>query len=683
MMLHAVPVTHVTGVGLAKQKCLADLGIQTVHDLLHHFPFRYEDRRAKPLEMFDPQARVTVQAVVEGEARVRWQGKKSVCSVALRIDQRHRVTGVWFNQPYLKAKLSDGRLLTVSGKYDAERNTLVASLTEFGAVSNRIGHSEWEPVYRVVRGISASQLHTVVQQAWSQFGQQLEELLPHELVQKYRLCSHQQAVYSMHMPVGEDSLRQAHRRLAFEEFFLFQLQLQWFRAQRDQQQSGIARRIPSDSFGRYRESLPYPLTAAQENACQTITMDLSSASPMQRLLQGDVGSGKTWVAFWGAYATWASGAQSAFMAPTEILAEQHYREAVRRLQPLGMKVALLTGSTPDKQRRATLASVADGTVQLLVGTHALLTDDVAFSNLGLVITDEQHRFGVSQRSVLRAKGCQPDVLFLSATPIPRTLALAVYGDMDVSILNELPKGRKPIHTSWLTLAQEEQVIRAVRRELTAGRQAYVVAPLVEESDGMADVTSATELEARLRDQFAGFTVALLHGRMPAKDKDTVMQQFIRGEVHLLVSTTVIEVGIDVPRASVMAIYHAERFGLAQLHQLRGRVGRGTYNSYCILLSDAKNDVARQRLQTLVDTNDGFVIAEKDLELRGPGEFLGIRQSGLPEFSVGDLAKDFKVMEVARDEALSLVRNRDFWLLPPYEKLRNAIRKVPIGSYFKD
>lgn len=682
-MLHTVPVTHITGVGLSKQRGLADLGLHTVYDVLHHFPFRYEDKRAKPLEAFQDGGRVTVQAVVEGNASVRWQGKRSICSAVLRVDQRHRVTGMWFNQHYLKAKLLDGRILTISGKYDPQRNTLVASQTDFGAAGQRTGRGEREPVYSVVRGISSEQLHTVIMQAWSQFGSDLEERLPSGLIQKYRLCAHRQAVEWMHKPEGEESLRQAHRRLAFEEFFLFQLQLQWFRTQRDQKSEGTARIIPTDAFTRYRERLPHPLTDAQVNACQTITSDLSLAVPMQRLVQGDVGSGKTWVAFWGVYAVWVTGAQSALMAPTEILSEQHYREAVRRLEPLGLRVALLTGSTSTKQRQEVLAGVADGSIHLLIGTHALLTEDVTFADLGLVITDEQHRFGVSQRSALRGKGGLPDVLFLSATPIPRTLALAVYGDMDVSVLDELPKGRKPIHTAWLPLTQAEQVIRAIRRELAAGHQVYVVAPLVEESEELTDVISATELALQLRDPFAGFTIALLHGRMTSKEKDDVMQRFINGDVHVLVSTTVIEVGIDVPRATGMAIYHAERFGLAQLHQLRGRVGRGADQSYCWLLSDAKHGVAQQRLQTMVDTQDGFLIAERDLELRGPGEFLGVRQSGLPAFTVGDLAKDFKVMEVARDEALELVRNRDFWLLPAYEKLRHAIHSVPGASTFKD
>ncbi|GMA49100.1 hypothetical protein GCM10025857_04570 [Alicyclobacillus contaminans] len=378
-----------------------------------------------------------------------------------------------------------------------------------------------------------------------------------------------------------------------------------------------------------------------------------------------------------------NGEQSAFMAPTEILAEQHMAAASQRLTPLGMTVRLLTGSTPEAERRRLLQEIADGSVHLVIGTHALLTEDVEFANLGLVITDEQHRFGVSQRAILRQKGRAPDVLYLSATPIPRTLALAVYGDLDVTTLNELPAGRQPIRTVWLRMSEEAAAIRLARRELAAGRQVYVVAPLVEESEHMADVRSATELESHLQAQFAGYAVALLHGRMPSREKDAVMRAFAAGDVRVLVSTTVIEVGIDVPNASVMLIYHAERFGLAQLHQLRGRVGRGPHASHCLLLSDASSEYAVERLQTMVATQDGFEIAEKDLALRGPGEFLGVRQSGLPEFSVGDLAKDFRIMEVARDEAAALIKNPDFWLLPAYQSLRRTLREVPKSSYYRD
>jgi ATP-dependent DNA helicase RecG len=680
-MLRSLPVTHIPGVGQAKQKCLADLGIHTVYDVLHYFPRKYEDRRPRPLEEFASSDKVTVRALVEGTANVRWHGRKSVCTAPLRIDQRFRVTGIWFNQHYLKPKLTDGRVIVVSGRYDPVKRTLVASHTDFGGkTSAAVGYI---PVYPGTKEFPSAQIQAVVEKALDKYVDEVEELLPLELVQKYRLLSHRDALLRIHRPKSEEDLRQAHRRLAFEEFFLFQLQLQWHRAMRVNAERGVARRVPEDAFTTFAASLPYPLTKAQQEACRAIAADLAKDAPMHRLIQGDVGSGKTWVAFWAAYAVYRSGDQAALMAPTEILAEQHFAEAKRRLEPLGMSVRLLTGSTPTRERAEVLDGLQEGTVDLVIGTHALLTEDVSFASLGLVITDEQHRFGVSQRSILRQKARTPDILYLSATPIPRTLALAIYGDLDVTALRELPAGRQPVKTLWLKLAEEEAAIRLARRELAAGRQVYVVAPLVEESEHAADILSATELEVRLRDRFAGFQVRLLHGRMSSKEKEAVMREFAAGAVQVLVSTTVIEVGIHVANATVMMIYHAERFGLAQLHQLRGRVGRGKHASYCVLLSDARSDYAVQRLQTMVETQDGFVIAEKDLELRGPGEFLGVRQSGLPEFSVGDLAKDFRIMEVARDEAAALIQNPDFWLLPAYHALKEAVRRVPENSYYKD
>lgn len=681
-MLRTVPVTHVAGVGRAKQKVLAALGLETVHDLLHHFPRRYDDRSIQTFESFGDGARVTALVVVEGSARVRWQGKRSVLTAAVRVDQRHRVTAVWFNQPYLTAKLTDGRVVILSGRYDHARNTLAVSHTEFETGTAHEPGRALVPVYSVTQGISNAQLQLLILQAFQQFGDQIEDILPHALREKYRLVPHAEAIRAVHEPDDAQALRQSHRRLAFEEFFLFQLQLQWVRRHRESTTPALARAVAPDALEMFRKTLPHPLTGAQLRTCETIQVDMGGPMPMSRLVQGDVGSGKTWVAFWAAYATYRMGGQTAFMAPTELLAEQHAAEAQRRLTGLGMGVALLTGSTPEAVRRDRLAAVASGEVAILVGTHALLTDDVAFARLGLVITDEQHRFGVSQRSALGAKGRQPDVLMLSATPIPRTLALAVYGDLDVSAIDELPGGRKPVVTRVFRMKDESRAVRLTRQEVARGHQAYVVAPLVEESEQMAELTSATALAERWKEQFAGFTVALLHGRMPARDKEAVMRSFMRGEVQVLVSTTVIEVGIDVPNATVMLIYHAERFGLAQLHQLRGRVGRGAEQSFCVLLSDAASEMATQRLQTMVETNDGFAIAERDLALRGPGEFLGVRQSGLPEFSVGDLARDFKVMEVARDEAWALIRNPDFWLLPQYAALRETIQRVPEGSYFK-
>ena len=681
-MLRKVPVSHVSGIGQAKQKLLAELGVFSVDDLVHYFPFRYEDRRLQPFEAFQDGTRVTARVVVEGTCAVRWVQGKSICTARLRVDQRFPITGIWFNQHYLKSQLVDGRVCTVTGKYDRARNTLVVSHTEFKTHQSTGTQLEWVPVYTVSKSLSSVQLQAMIRQAMTQFGPQIEDVLPSSLIRRYKLISHVEAVTHLHFPANQEDLHQSHRRLAFEEFFLFQLQLQWFRRYREQTVGGIGKAIAADAWKLFSSSLPATMTNAQVEACKTIQQDLQAAKPMSRIVQGDVGSGKTWVAFWAAYAAYRAGYQTALMAPTEILAMQHFEEAQRRLQSLGMRFCLLTGSTTEKERTAILAQIKAGELDLVIGTHALITGDVEFFRLGLVVTDEQHRFGVSQRALFREKGDQPDVLFLSATPIPRTLALAIYGDLDVSVLNELPAGRMPIKTYWLRLKEEDKAIRFVRRELAAGRQAFVVAPLIEESEKVADVASANELYVRLQERFAGFTVGLLHGKMTAREKGRAMHEFVTGQIRVIVSTTVIEVGIHVPNASVMLIYHAERFGLAQLHQLRGRVGRGTHQSLCVLLSDAPSEMSKQRLETMVKTVDGFEIAQRDLELRGPGEFLGLRQSGLPEFTVGDLTRDFKIMEVARSEATALVCSADFWLLPEYERLRVRLESVPSGSYFK-
>lgn len=682
-MLRATPVSHVAGVGRAKEKALAELGIRSVFDLLHHFPVRYEDRRIRPFEAFEDGEKVTARAVVEGQARVRWQGKRSSLSVPLRVEGRVRVTGMWFNQPYLQQKLTDGRIVLVHGKYDRARNTIVVNHSDFSGAPTELAGRAWVPVYRATQGLTSATLQHLITRALTQYGAELDDVLPKELLDKYKLCPHTDAVRKLHAPESTDDLRQAHRRLAFEEFFLFQLQLQWYRSQQQRVFEGMEHAIPASAFDTFTASLPNPLTSAQRRACLTIAADLARPRAMARLLQGDVSSGKTWVALWAAYAVWRAGAQSALMAPTEILSEQHAHSAVERLEPLGMRVGLLTGSTAQAERTRILAALEARELDLLVGTHALITADVSFADLGLVITDEQHRFGVSQRSLLRVKGGAPDVLMLTATPIPRTLALAVYGDLDVSVLDELPSGRKPIRTDRVALADEQRAIRLARKELAKGHQVYVVAPLIDESEQLAGVLSATQLAEHLKDEFAGYSVGLLHGRLANREKDEAMRDFVDGRTQVLVSTTVIEVGIDVRAATVMLIYHAERFGLAQLHQLRGRVGRSDAQSYCILLSDAHGELANQRLNTLVETTDGFLIAERDLELRGPGEFLGLRQSGLPEFTVGDMTRDVRIMEVARAEASALLDTTDFWLLPRYQKLRGEVQDVPAASYYRD
>lgn len=660
---------------------MAALGLYTVYDVLHYFPFRFEDRTPRPLAEWNDGDRVTVRATVAGQALIRWRGPKSVMTVKLRVDGQNVVMGTWFSQHYLKSKLTDGRMVSVSGKWNAEKRVIVVSETTFDTGFNPRMSSAYLPVYHASKDIASKQIHQLALKAIELHGDEIEDILPYALTQKYRLWSHRNAISAMHQPKNAEDLRQARRRLAFEEFLLFQMQLHWFRMHRDEP-AGVARKVPEDALERFRALIPADMTLAQTRASMDILADMTDAKAMARLIQGDVGSGKTWVALFACYAAHLAGEQSTIMAPTEILAEQHYKEAVRVLSQAGMNVKLLTGSVPGKERTAIVDAIACGDVDVVVGTHALLTDDVQFRKLGLIVTDEQHRFGVSQRSTLRSKGTFPDVLMLSATPIPRTLALAVYGDLDVSTLDELPKGRQPIRTVAFSLQREDDALRLVRQALTSGRQAFIVAPSIEESETL-EMTAVTELFERMKDKLAGFQLALLHGRMAAKEKDATMRAFRDGETQVLVSTTVIEVGIDVPNASVMMIYNAERFGLAQLHQLRGRVGRGQYKSTCILIAEANNETAKARIQTMIATQNGFEIAEKDLELRGPGEFLGVRQSGLPQFAVGDIVQDQNIMAVAREEANALLASDSFWLSPSTESLRHAISVLPDAAVFRD
>lgn len=678
MSLKSLSVRALPGVGPQKERALEALDIRTVDDLLHTYPFRYDERAEKPFPEWRDGDRVTARAVLEGPVQVRWRGSKSIMTARVRVDGQHPVVCLWFSQHYLRAKLTDGRFILVTGKWNEALRRLVVSETSLDAAAKS---PPLVPMYRANKDISSKTIHQLILRALDQYADQMAESLPYALMRKYRLWSHRDALFGIHQPKSHEDVRQARRRLVFEEFLLFQLQLQWIRAQREKP-VGRAQPVPNDALAAFEVLLPSPMTDAQRRACEDILRDLQRPAPMTRLIQGDVGSGKTWVALFACFAVHLAGGQAVLMAPTEILAEQHARLARQLFAPSGIRVELLTGSVTGRDRERILAEISSGQVSLAVGTHALLSEGVEFRDLALLVTDEQHRFGVAQRARLREKGRAPDVLMLSATPIPRTLALAIYGDMDVSLLNELPKGRKPIQTVAVPSRDDEAALRLIRRELSRGRQAYIVAPAIEASE-QDDVTSATELYARVCEYLAGFRVDLLHGRMPSADKERMMRAFRDGDIHALVATTVIEVGIDVPNATVMAIYGAERFGLAQLHQLRGRVGRGQHPSYCVLIHDAKSEAARARIETMIHTNDGFEIAERDLELRGPGELFGLRQSGLPDFSLGDLARDYRIMEVAREEALALLGRDDFWYAPWAEGLREALKTAMDKISYRD
>lgn len=646
------PLTCLPGIGQKRADQLADLGILTVLDLLSYYPFRYEDIQERQLDEIQDQEKVTLKGVVVAEPVVTYYGfKKNRLNFRLMVE--HAVINVtFFNQPFLKDKIEVSADLAVFGKWDARRK----ALTGFKILGSQQG--DFEPIYHVSKQVHQKTLIRLIALAFTEYGELIADILPPSLTAKYQLLSRKQAMYAMHFPDSPVESHQARRQVIFEEFFLYQMRLQALRSAEKTVVSGLAIHYSVDQLRTFIQQLPFELTAAQKRVTNEICSDLRRPVHMQRLLQGDVGSGKTVVAAIALYACVTAGYQGALMVPTEILAEQHL-ETLVRLFPVEVKIARLTSSTRTKERREILEQLQNGSLDIIVGTHALIQEEVNYCNLGLVITDEQHRFGVRQRQQLREKGANPNVLFMTATPIPRTLAITAFGEMDVSSLNELPAGRIPITTRWVRSAQLDTVLNWSKEELAKGRQVYVICPLIEESEAL-DVKNAQEIYAHLTDYYApSYSVALLHGRMKAEEKDTIMENFKKNQTQVLVSTTVIEVGVDVPNATVMLIMDADRFGLAQLHQLRGRVGRGKQKSYCILVANPKNDTGVERMKIMTETTDGFLLSQKDLEMRGPGEFFGARQSGIPQFKVGDIVRDLAVLETARQEAIHLWNQADW------------------------
>ncbi|CAM5179779.1 ATP-dependent DNA helicase RecG OS=Lysinibacillus sphaericus OX=1421 GN=recG PE=3 SV=1 [Lysinibacillus sphaericus] len=584
---------------------------------------------------------------------------------------RHLVKVVFFNQNYLKQKLIPGTIVTVTGKWDRGRQVINGTTVTFGP---KIDQVDFEPVYSLRGLIPQKRFRKYMRQVLDDFGAVLPDAIPQHLQDAYKLVSIRDGLEGIHFPQNAEHAKQARRRFAYEELLNFQLRIQALRKIRKDTEHGTIIQFDLQKLRAFIASLPYELTGAQKRVVNEICKDLKAPHRMNRLLQGDVGSGKTVVAAICLYAAVTAGFQGALMAPTEILAEQHAENLVAWFEPFGVRVALLSGSTKTKERRLLLAALADGEIDIVIGTHALIQPDVLFKRLGFVITDEQHRFGVEQRRILRDKGENPDVLFMTATPIPRTLAITAFGEMDVSLIDEMPAGRKEIETHWMKKEQLGSVLAKLELELTAGRQAYAICPLIEESDKL-DVQNAVEIYEQLASYFTGrFKVGLMHGRLPADEKDAIMRGFSEGDIHVLVSTTVVEVGVNVPNATFMVVYDAERFGLAQLHQLRGRVGRGEHQSYCILIADPKSDEGKERMQSMTETNDGFRLAEKDLELRGPGDFFGRKQSGLPDFKVADLVHDYRTLETARKDATEMIDTDAFWHDEMYRYLREMLQQ---------
>jgi ATP-dependent DNA helicase RecG len=654
----ATPLQYVKGVGPQRAEALGRKGLSTVEDALFFVPRRHEDRtRLTPLRELRPGETQTCSGVILGLSPPP-PGRRRVPFSIMLGDDTGRLAVSWFGGGYLSRVFQRGQRLVLHGRVASYRGEPVLQNPEYEIVESsdddRLHTGRLVPVYSTTEGLLQRPLRRLMWQIVETFAADVVDPLPEALRERRGLVVLRQALRDAHFPETEAARTVAHRRLAFDDFLLLQLGLAILRS-RTTRSHGIALNPSGALVRRLRASLPYTLTGAQERVWDEIRADMAAPFPMHRLLQGDVGSGKTIVAALGVLTAVEAGYQAAVMAPTEILAEQHFVTFRQLLEPLGVPVTLLTSSLRGRDRGARRTAVAAGDVGCVVGTHALVQEGVAFRRLGLAVVDEQHRFGVAQRARLKGKGERPDLLVMTATPIPRTLALTLYGDLDVSVLDELPPGRRPVKTVARTGAKRREIFAFLRKEVAEGRQVYVVYPLVEESEAL-DLKAATDMAGKLkREVFPDLEVGLLHGRLDFPDKDAIMRRFKEGAIHVLVSTTVIEVGIDVPNASVMLIEHAERFGLSQLHQLRGRVGRGPWKSYCILLTAGSlREEAQRRIDAMVATTDGFKIAEADLELRGPGEFFGTRQSGLPEFRVADLLRDAPLLEEARREAQAII-----------------------------
>jgi ATP-dependent DNA helicase RecG len=652
------PLQYVKGVGPQRAKQLERKGLVTVGDALFYLPLRHEDRtRFTPLRSLRPGETATCSGVVTGVSAPP-PGRTRKPLVLLLRDESGYGTATIFGRPWIARAVQRGQRLIVHGRGSRYGDKTTLQVQEWETVDaaddEPIHAGALVPVYSSTEGLPQQALRSLMWRLVEAHAREVEETLPEAVRARRRLPPLAEAVRGAHFPASEAERDAAIRRLVFDDFLLLQLGLAILRS-RTTRAKGITMRPKGELAARLRASLSFSLTAAQERVWEEIRTDMAAPYPMHRLLQGDVGSGKTIVAALGVCAAVEAGYQAAVMAPTEILAEQHHATFRRLLEPLGIRVTLLSSGLKGRERAARREALAAGEIGCVVGTHALVQDPVAFKRLGLAVVDEQHRFGVHQRARLRGKGERPDVLVMTATPIPRTLALTLYGDLDVSVLDELPPGRRPVTTVARNESKRAQIYDFLRTQVGEGRQVYVVYPLVEESE-LVDLKAATDMARHLaKDVFPELTVGLLHGRLSAEDKDAIMARFKAGEIPVLVATTVIEVGIDVPNASVMLIEHAERFGLSQLHQLRGRVGRGPWKSYCILLTAGRlSEDAERRVGAMVATNDGFKIAEVDLQLRGPGEFFGTRQSGLPEFRAADLLRDAATLEEARREAVAIV-----------------------------
>ncbi|MGB2600503.1 MAG: ATP-dependent DNA helicase RecG [Candidatus Omnitrophota bacterium] len=653
-----IPIRYIKGVGPRKSDTFRKLGIESVSDLFYYLPRRYEDRsQVIPVKDALPGESQAVIGKVLKMNVFRARTGTSIFEMAVG-DENRRILAVWYNLPFMSKTFKVGQTVVLYGKVEMQKRLQIShpayEIVEGEDLKGALDVGRIVPIYPLTASISQRYMRKVVHNAISGHLTQVKDCLPTALRAREKLVDFKFAIENIHFPYSSENLERAYHRLVFEEFFVLQVVMALRRLKN--MKKGIKYSVRDGLLNEFEDLFDFQLTAAQKKCIKDIESDMSSERPMYRLLQGDVGSGKTAVAMYALLLSVKNGYQAAMMAPTEILARQHYVTVSKTLMPLGVNVRLLVSGIDSGVGDAIREELSSGEADIVIGTHSLIQEKSDYANLGLVVIDEQHKFGVAQRKTLRGKGKDPDTLVVTATPIPRSLALTVYGDMDISLLKEKPSGREPVTTYWVGEDRRDAVYDFLRSEITEGRQAFVVYPRIKKTES-SELLAAEEMYHHMKnDVFGDLKLALVHGRMKIEEKKNVMDDFRKGAYDILVATTVIEVGVDIPNVTVMLVEHAERYGLAQLHQLRGRIGRGKHSSYCILMGEAKTEASRERLSMMAETDDGFKIAEKDLDIRGPGELLGKRQSGLPELRFGNIVRDFDIMEKARKEAFDLVNN---------------------------